>query len=557
MRQVWLLLGLRSRLAWRRVSGRPLLVTFIALGYVGIAVIAAAVAYALCIEHERQSYELSQRLFDLTSVVIAAFLVLGPLMGLRTSDLSDVTKLFAYPIRPRNVVVSTVLAQFTSGNALLLAPILLVPAWLHGAADAATSVAMTLLFLYCIFTAVQCLRLAFVHVLRSRIFRDLVAVLAPAIGLGSYFALRTLLGWDEPVTPLASLEPLLEEVSFEGLVTWLPPLWYSRVIGGELEVWRAGLALSAIAIALSTIAVSLTQKAFFGEIQIEASNRTVSERRGLFRRALSSSLPAAMAAVYEKEARSVRREPWLRMLFLQQIVFVVLLSLGQRLLRDAGPETSVMFCAAFLLFTESGLLQNVFGIEGAGLRQSFALPLRGRQIVRGKSFAHAQILLGVNLLLVPLVAFVESLMHGNAIPWDHVLLMTAIGVVALPVVLGLGSLISVLLPHPVGPRSRRALGQDRGPGDGCLSTFARIIVSMIALVPTLGVALIVAWPRLAPGSELLDYELVFDRADDLRAWGYHVPVALVTSIALWAASTRFAGYLLDRSGHKLAARLAI
>ena len=557
MTQVGLLLGLRARLAWRRVSGRPWIVFFVALGYLMIGVLAAGIAYALCHEHGKLGRDLSQGLLDLTSLVIGAFLVLGPLMGLRTSDLSDVTKLFAYPIRPRNVVISTVLAQFTSGNALLLVPILLAPACYLGSIEVAATIALTLLYLYCVFTAVQCLRLAFVHVLRSRVFRDLVAILAPAIGLGSYFALRTLLGWDEFENPFMGFRPVLEQIEFDGVVSWLPPLWYSRAVGGELEIWRAGVALLAIAIALSTIAVSLTQRAFFGEIQIEASNRTVRERRGLLRRSLAALLPAAIAAVYEKEARSVRREPWLRMLFLQQIVFVVLLSLGQRLLRDSGPEASIVFCAAFLLFTEAGLLQNIFGIEGTGLRQSFALPLRGRQIVRGKSIAHAQILLVVNLALVPLVAFGEHLIHGDAIPWQLVLLMTAIGVAALPSVLGLGSLISVLLPHPVGPRSRRALGQDRGPGDGCLSTFARVIFSVLALVPTAGIALILVWPRLAHGSEVIDLELVFREEDDLRAWAYHAPAALIASIALWAASTRFAGFLIDRSGHKLAARLAV
>lgn len=535
MAHLWLLLKLRLRLSYRRYSGRPVTLGILCVSLVIFMTLAVGLGVILAYQHQDASRLASDRLFDLTALVVSVFVVIGPLLGFRGNEFMDVSKLFHYPIRPVWVFVSTVLGNFFSGATLFYLPILLVPALGLPRPPAAILrvVLLTLFYLFVLYEAVQCLTLVFLNVLRSRRWRDFIAVLAPIIGMGSYLGVRYLLIGDAGGSPTSISERFLEELDFEPYARFLPPLWYARMIY-DGAAWDGVVALLVISIVFCTLGVRLTVRAFHGDIAIQAPAERIRHRRGLLRRLFTLVLPAPAAAVYIKEALVLRREPWFRMLFLQQLGLVVLICLGRGLWDENNKaEDALVWAASFLVFIESGFLLNVLGLEGRAIQQTAALPATCFQILLGKNLAYLQLLGATNLLLVPALAFLSSQLASQPFPFETTVLLVTVTLVVLPVVIGAGNLLSVVLPHPIGRRDRRALGQEQAGGEGCMAIFTRAFFSTLAMLPAAAVGLLMAAPVL-----------FLERRLDWLYFAVFVPAGLLVSAGFYLVLTRpAAGYM--------------
>ncbi len=547
MAHLWLLLRLRARLSLRRYSSRPAVLVLIVLSMVVLAAVSVIIALALRRHHARLDTELSQTLFDLTTIGTFGFLVLSPILGFLGNEFMDVTKLFHYPIRPTWVFVSTVAGNFLSGTTLFLAPILVIPTLRLDAEPSyyATVALTTIAFLFATFAAVQCLTLLLLNVLKSRRFRDLVAILGPVVGLGTYFAMRYLfLGVPGNGGREVQIERMLEGIDLSSAVRFVPPLWYAHAMHGGEAALRGLASLVILGVMLCILGVTLTERAFHGEIAIAPPANNTRARFSLIRPLVSALLPRAASAVYGKELTTLAREPWFRVLFIQQMGFAILISLGRELFEDvSGVENTVLYGAAIIVFMESGFLMNVLGFEGPGIHHTARLPATGFSILVGKNAAYFQLLALTNSIAIPALALLASRLAHTPFPIHTTILAVLLGLVVLPVMLATGNVLSVLLPTRVGRRGRRALGQDRTGNEGCIGTSQRMLFSLLAMIPMAVVGYVCVWPVLNGGTLNSTFYLV------------SLPTSAVLTATLYLVITHRAAIVFERRRERIVAKL--
>lgn len=541
MAQFFLLLKIRLLLMLRRFHGKGGLLALVLLSTTALTIFAFVIAHTLSSYHLFLEAKASHNLFDLTTLFASLFMVVTPLMGFRANEALDVSKLFQYPVRPVQVFVSSVVGQMFSGTLLFFLPILFVPGILlaDNGAEALLFVAGGLLLLFAMHCLVQCILLLLLNVLRSRRFSDLVAILAPLVGIGSYLAFRfAFMGrLDQGTMEADELQQVLENLDMGVLRPFLPPLWFSAI--PYLSFTHKILALAALALLLVPLlpfGVRLTVKAFHGEIAIAPSEKGTEQSRGWLRRILVKILPIDMGALYEKEMDLIKREPFLRSLFLQQIGMVVLFIFIGRNLGHAGSgmDSTLLAPIFILLFAESGLLLNTLGFEGRSLEQTALLPLPSFRILVGKNFAHLHLFAGINLVLIPLLGLIASLLNSGPYPTMAIANFLFLGLAGLPILVGTGNLISVFFPAPLPQRGKRALGQERTGNEGCLQAVIRSLFSTLGLIPLLIMAGIAILPRFLGSSiPFLVYEI-------------SLPVALVFSLSYYLIATHIAGHILDQ-----------
>ena len=550
MAQFFLLLRVRLKLTLRRQFGQRGMAIFMLLGMAVIGSIATYIGIILAREHELLSAENSQKLLDLTCLVITVFLVASPLMGFRNNEAMDITKLFPLPIRPAQLFLSMVIGQLFAGTTLIFLPVLLIPV-MGSAADTAqmlTILAATLLYFLLLYALTQCLLLALLNVLRSRRFRDIITIIAPCLGLAMYLGLRFAMHTGSGFDGHFDMEALLDRVDFGAYAFALPPLWFSRAIHGQgTEQALCFAVLIGLAVLLTRLGLTLTVKAFHGEISLTPSDKGARVRHGLVRRLLSAILPLGICAVYGKELDTLKREPFLRGLFIQQLGLVVFfLIIGLTVEQERG-GIGLVGAAIALVFVESGFLQNILGLEGPAFRHTASLPLRCSTLLLGKNLAHLHILGLTNLIFVPCLGLLHSQLTGEAYPKEEIALLLAIDLAVLPILAGAGNLISTLLPQPVAARGRRALGQERMGNAGCMNILLRAVFSFLSLLPALLVGLVFVAPGFLYAEEGLK-----------GAWRYlpvTVPLGFLLSLLCYGGMTLLASRILQRNWHAVLARL--
>ena len=546
MAQFLLLLKVRLLLMLRRFQGKTGLLILVLVATTILTIFAFSLADRLNTYHSMLEDKGSQNLYDLTALFACLFMLVTPLMGFRANEALDVSKLFQYPVRPSQVFLSSVIGQMFSGTLLFFLPILLIPGVLlaENLPEALIFLAAGLLLLFVVHCLVQCLLLLLLNVLRSRRFSDLVAILAPMVGIGSYLAFRFAFMRDLGDNEMEGeqIRQFLENLEIASLRPFLPPLWFSAIPYLSLE--RKIIALSALALLLVPLlpfGVRLTIKAFHGEIAITPSDKGTERSRGLLRGILTKILPIDLGALYEKEMDLIKREPFLRSLFLQQVGMVVLfIFIGRTWEHEGSTVDSGLVAPVFiLLFAESGLLLNTLGFEGRSLAQTALLPLPSFRILMGKNVAHFHLFAMINLVLIPLLGLISSFLDAGPYPLRNVLQLLFLSLAGLPILVGTGNLISVFFPTPLPQRGKRALGQERTGNEGCLQALIRSVFSTLGLVPLLIMAGIAALPLL-----------LGDRIPFL-GFGISLPIAVVFALAYYLTATHVVAHVLDRRWPKI------
>lgn len=539
MAELALLLRLRVRLwtrQWR--VGRSMLAILAFAGLVLVA-IATALTYTLSNLHLQVDATQSLRLGQLSVLALSALLIAGPLIGFRAQEFLDVTKLFALPVHPLAVFVSTVLGGFLGIMTLFVLPLLVVPPAWRNPGHVLEIVVLTLAFLTMLYATVQCVTLVFLNVLRSRRFRDFAALLAPAIGLSIYAGFQALVlsstgGGVHPVLYEFLLSADLEVL--DRLTPFLPPLWYADAVYGQRAPWPVTALLLAVVVMLSWLGGRLTLQAFHGQVALaREESRTKEERLGVFDRRLSP----ALGAMHRKERLLQKRDPWMRMLLIQQLGFIALITVGEGFLGRRS-AMSQSFPIWLLLYFEAGFLQNQLGLEGSSFRTTMMLPVRGSRILLAKNLVWLRTFVGGNVLMVPSLTILGAWLGKRQVDVPELIVHVTLSVTVLPAIFGTANLVSVFMPLRVPQRSRRALGQDQSQGGGCTTMFLRILFAVIALMPAALCALLLLrpWRR----GNTLDTEWAV-------LW---LPLAILASVACWYYGTVAAGAALDARRPKLA-----
>jgi ABC-2 type transport system permease protein len=177
---------------------------------------------------------------------------------------------------------------------------------------------------------------------------------------------------------------------------------------------------------------------------------------GLF----SRFLPDPLAALVEKELRSLVRSPRFRLVFIMGFTFGVVIFLPTMLRHGAGaisPHRLTMVSAYSLLILGDVVFWNVFGFDRGAAQLYFLTPSPFSMALAGKNVAAAIFV----LLEVTGVGVVWALLRMPMNP-DMLVEAYAVTLVLSLYLLGAGNLASVSYPRPVNPeRSTGAVSSGR------------------------------------------------------------------------------------------------
>jgi hypothetical protein len=437
-------------------------------------------------------------------------LVMMPVIGFAGNEFYDITKLFVLPLSQRTVFTAQALGMLASGTTLFFVPALVgLVAGLPGGAPAlCLRLLALLLLLFHAQALAQLLQLLFLNLLRSRRFRDLVPVVAALLSGGIYLSFR-LLGAAEH--PAQWIESVLDR-GLSGYLSMLPVDWLAGVVAPDANGPAVVVFLVAFlpfTVLTVVVAAVLQERAFYGDLGAPPPERTHREsgsRAGslpIFRR-----IPNEIRAIARKELQTIRREPVVKALFIQQFVFV-LVPVGFAVASSPDPGQALSYAHYAFLFVESVLALNLLGLEGAGIAALLATPIRRRRILWGKVLANLLLWGVLNLFLLAFVVAIATL-FGMRPGGFAIATLVAEQISGLLVLLGLGSLVSIVVPVPIGARGRRALSRGQG-NEGCLSALSRLVAMLVLTLLMLPVILICrlagpGWPVLltpAYGAALL------------------------------------------------------
>lgn len=423
-------------------------------------------------------------------LIVLWLLFLGrSVLGFGASEFYDITKLFHLPVRHETVFLAQTTGILLSGGTLFFLPSLVAFAVALPGTGAVTAVRLVvvLLFLFHGVALGQLLQLVFLNLLRSRRFRDLAPILAALISGGVYLLFRFLTGPGDPRAMVTSLLSLR-------LARWLAPLpssWTGGVLlpgagaGSWLLFLAAFLPLTALAVWLASL---LQERAFSGEIPVSRGGggrvRTAGggEQRTRFPLSL---VPGPARAVARKELRLLRREPVVKATLITQFVYFAV-PIGIAIFAGSGEETWVVY---LLLYVESVLVLNLYGLEGGGIVHSALTPVPRDFLVLGKLLAYLLVWGVVNLaVLSGLLGVLAAL--GRPRGPEAVLLLAMEAAAGLLVLLGIGAVASALLPVRLTSTGRGALSQAQAGRSGCGRAFMGLLVMLLLAVLLAPVAVV-------------------------------------------------------------------
>lgn len=398
-------------------------------------------------------------------------------LGFGANEFYDITKLFHLPVRHGTVFLAQTIGMLLSGGTLFFLPALVALAVALPGSGAVTAVraAVVLLFLLHGVVLGQLLQLVFLNLLRSRRFRDLAPILAALVSGGVYLLFRFLSGPGDPREVVGSLL----SVRLSRWLSPLPPHWTGSVLlpGAGAGYWLlflgAFLPLTALAMWLASL---LQERAFSGEIPTSRrEGRAVRTRAGGERRARFplSLVPGPARAVAAKELRLLRREPVVKTTLITQFVYFVV-PIGIAIFAGRGAETWVVY---LLLYVESVLVLNLYGLEGGGIVHSALTPAPRDLILLGKLLAYLLVWGVLNLaVLAGLLAVLAAL--GRPRGPESVALLMMESAAGLLVLLGIGAVVSPSLPVRLTAAGRSALAQAQAGRSGC----ARSLMGLLAML---------------------------------------------------------------------------
>jgi hypothetical protein len=366
------------------------------------------------------------------------------------------------------------------------------------------SIPLLLFFLFQTVAVARLLQLLLLNTLRSRRFRDLAAIGAACLSAGLFLVFRLAFAGNDPARSAVSL---LEGLLSSGAADWLvvvPSSWIASLMvpgSGLTPILLVALVALPLTLFVVKIAAVLQERAFHGEVpiarpRVRASSAAKADNGpGLFR-----FLPEPVRAVARKEIYLIRREPIVKTMLIQQSVFflvpVVIGIFGARGGDTPGLDMLMRWGVFVLLFVESILAMNVFGLEGPGIVVTLSTPTPRHRVLFGKSLAYFLLFAPVNVAFVLAAAVLVHFLTG-AVSATMVGVALVGAVSATLVLLGTGSIVSVLAPVRMASGSRGALRQP-STGEGCLLAVFKLLAIGVLAGLVAPIVLLSLKPLLAP-----------------------------------------------------------
>ena len=459
-----------------------------------------------------------------------------PLLEFSNNEGLDISKLTLFPLTRAELMVSllfsTLLDVPTVGLFLLMAAI--VAGWAVSVPVAILTV-MTMLIFYIQLVGISQLVLAlFMRTLQSRRFRDLSIIIIAVFTSSCYLMQQLVLGG----TRVLRLYDNLLAGSYSPYLQWLPSGFAARAIQqAVLGNWGASLAslglLLVVSVALLYLWQAVLQRSLSAS-EVGGSARTRNQRRqqvavspvGAINRAPAMGanlwdrlLPPQVTAIAVKEMKYFWRDPQLKALLFQSVVYVAVFIVGPLVNPSSagfGKQYILFISPLVVLLFLTSISLNSLGLERQSLTTTFLFPIEPQRLLWGKNLAVATLGIGELILLIGVGAFLSQ-------AWNLVLPVAVLGLAGMGVTLGCGNFTSVYFPQYMRQMQRGFRATGTTSQSGCL----RAVMSLVMLLVT---ALLVAPVALG-----LFLPLIF-RAQWL--WTITIPLSLVYGIAFHQIITR-------------------
>lgn len=432
--------------------------------------------------------------------------------GIALAESHDMSRLLHFPIPLRELVASSLIANFVQPAALMEAPFLLAVAAALSTSTARFPLALLGLLLSFLLSlaAAQAVGLAIHGLFRNRRFHDAALFLGFLVGMAaSLLPVLVLMGGSQALRSLLGLARLLG---------WLPFAWGARaaVHAGRGEILPLLGYAGAGALALGAVMAAsalLIQLVYRGELDLGVASRATSSRARML-------LPGALGALLEKDLRSAWRDPGTRAGLLLGLLGPALVLFFLTQSRVAAQGSAVMFLASYVGVSAFG--SNALGFERRGLGLLLLFPVPRWRVLVGKNLAALLFRIPGLLTLAVAMLIAAPLALAPAA-------LTIAGATFL-VAAGVDNFFSILFPIAAPAPGKSPHAQSSG-GRGLGTAMLSSLFLMGALLLSAPFALL-AWLPLLLGVPLL--------------WLLALPLALAGAGAVYALLIGAASRLLLR-----------
>lgn len=454
-----------------------------------------------------------------------------------------------FPISPREIHLAELVATLSS-PAILAATTALTVGLLAGGGPVVGVAWSGATFLGFLLSLALLLRLGALSLLQRRLWREVALVASTVLLLSLWVGFISL-------TDRIGADARLPDHALPTWLWFLPPAWFVTPGAPPGLVPVAARVLGAVGAPLLMagaflLGAVLQERICFGESDGFLGGRRRRRRkraRAWTDRAPLSWVPAPVWATAGKEILSMRRDPFLVLMLVSQAVILLVIPLLWRsgLLGGGKPGGGLWgwympFFVLLLVVAKQQAVFNQVAMEGRGLEFLAQIPVPRWWLVLGKNLAYV-VVFGVfdaTFLLVAAWVFDQL---------DQYPMYLAMAAVAMVLMLGVGNVVSVVLPTPwIGARA--AAGGSRAAHSAAEGGVPR---------PTLGVIL----GRMVAIQGL--YMLLFPALFAVAAisWWLHGGLAVAGTVALvsfcllvWTLGTGVAVARFKATEGRLRARFA-
>ncbi len=558
-----LLLWLKWTLLWRGYSRQKLRLVSAAILILLLVPLSIGFAVACFLFGHDHAYIVP---FLCKAVLGATYVIwlITPLLGFPLNESYDPGKLFVYPVPLREIFAASVVGGLFELSTLTALPVFIALFLLFSTSFLASvlSALALLLFLFHTIALAQLVMLSLVGFLRSRRFRDITIVMFPLLAMSFYIFQQTAIRH-------------IGDVDFFNFVKW--PIW--NVITFFPPGWTANAATDAefgdyggSLMYLGLLAV-VTALPILGAAAV-MRNLYLGDRGPLTKavpsKSLSSPVPAVaqddsgkrqpawiagnadIFALAQKEFTYLLREPQYKALAVNTLYTVVMVFFvyGMRMGTTLSPSSygtdgdgagqlqssfghifdviAAFTLPSVVLLGATPLVFNIFGGDASAITVLFSFPIKRLRLIFAKNVAYfpVVVLLGVLAVVAGALLFRRTEFELLEIVWI---------ILATPVIIGGGNLMSIWLPHKMMVRGQRfgrggqvSFGQ--GP-TGCAYPFLYLACFFLIMLTVFPVAALIVAPILFDAGNLL--------------W-ITIPLAAVYSGAVYCGSTLLAAGMLER-----------
>lgn len=444
---------------------------------------------------------------DVLAVLFVVWVV-TPLFGFQLNESFDLTKLFTYPVTLGALFAGSVLGGLLDLPVLFSIPIfvVIINQYAHGVLSCIAIVIVVALFILQTLALGQAVILAQVGFLQSRKYRDISVVVFPTIGMAYTVIQQFILRQFSHGPNLEFFAAPIWRVS-----DWLAPGFCVSVLDGlrtgSVSHVLVGAALLVLACVVSGgLAVWSLHTLYFGDTASKSA-------AAIDNKALQSSftnpgllryLKPDVAAMTAKELCYIQREPQYKMLLIQLMCLLAVVAIpfltayspaGLRVAISQHNAITFYSLSSLLMFWMMPLIFNHYAVEGAAITVLFSLPTRRRAMILGKNIAHYLVMVLLNWVGLAGLAAITGL--WSAFPVSA-LLVLGCG----PVLLAVGNLISIYLPHKMFTRGNRPQpgGLSAADGTGCAYAALYLLAygAAIVVVSPVIAAVILPWMLNGP-----------------------------------------------------------